>query len=272
MRDKILMTGLMGMGISALCIVLMWVVSPEIYEAHGDFVYWWDTVRTDANGKVSQLEASGNGIYLEEVKRLVDDCQSLSFSSNVLMLFLSENSTSHNSISSLSESVKGINVLVSELPIPVLTVWVKANSRKLAEGLTRSCLEVIESLVNADNKERDVLALKQIHEQVLVQERACERIQKEHAFIEATTDKKKEHLALALSVSKELLAELKEKEREALKGGHNFKVHILNNGKVSVQSMGKQWFTSESGRERKPCLEWIAFETFQKEAKRRNQD
>ena len=270
MRDKILMTGLIGMGISALCIVLLWVVSPEIYEAHGDFVYWWGTVRTDANGRVSQLEASGNGIYLEEVKRLVDDCQSLSFSSNVLMLFLSEKQTSHNSISSLSESVKGIKVLVSELPIPVLTVWVKANSRELAEGLTRSCLEVIESHVNADNKERHVLALKQIHEQVLVQERACERIQKDHAF--ASTDKKREHLALALSVSKELLAELKEKEREALKGGHNFKVQILNNGKVSVQSMGKQWFTSESGRERKPCLEWIAFETFQKEAKRKNQD
>ena len=270
MRDKILMTGLIGMGISALCIVLLWVVSPEIYEAHGDFVYWWDTVRTDANGRVSQLEASGNGIYLEEVKRLVDDCQSLSFSSNVLMRFLSEEPSWHNSISSLHESVRGITVLVSELPIPVLTVWVKANSRELAEGLTRSCLEVIESHVNADNKERHVLALKQIHEQVLVQERACERIQKDHAF--ASTDKKREHLALALSVSKELLAELKEKEREALKGGHNFKVQILNNGKVSVQSMGKQWFTSESGRERKPCLEWIAFETFQKEAKRKNQD
>ena len=268
MKGRILTTGLMGMCVVALCIALVWVASPEIYEAHGEFAYWWDSVRTDANGKVSQPGASGNGIYLEEVKRLVDDCRSLSFSSNVLMRFLSEKPTSHNSITSLQESVRGITVLVSELPIPVLTVWVKANSRELAEGLTRSCLEAIENDVNADNKKRQVIVLKQIHEQVLVQERACERIQKEYALIEASSDKKKEHLAQALLVSKELLAGLKEKEREALKGGHNFKVHILNNGKVSVESIRKQWFTSESGREKKSCLEWIAFEALQKEAKR----
>ena len=133
MKGKILTTGLMGICVVALCFILVWVASPEIYEAHGEFASWWDSVRTDANGKVSQLCAGGNGTYLKEVKRLVDECRSLSFSSNVLMRFLSEDPPWHNSISSLHESVRGITVLVSELPIPVLTVWAKANSPELAD-------------------------------------------------------------------------------------------------------------------------------------------
>lgn len=268
MKGKILTTGLMGMCVVALCFVLVWVASPEIYEAHGEFAYWWDSVRTDANGKVSQLGAGGNGIYLKEVKRLVDDCRSLSFSSNVLMRFLSEEPSWHNSISSLQESVRGITVLVSELPIPVLTVWVKAKSPELAEGLTRSFLDAIESHVTAGNKKRHVLALKQIHEQVLAQERACESIQKEYIHNGASNDTEKAHLAQALSVSKELLARLKEKEQEALKCGRDFKVHILNNGNVSVESIGKQWFHLGAKQERESCSEWITFEAFQNEAKR----
>ena len=48
----------------------------------------------------------------------------------------------------------------------------------------------------------------------------------------------------------------------------DFKVQILNNGNVSVESIGKQWFYLGSKQERESCSEWITFEAFQKEAKR----